>query len=285
MRLKTKNTHRKIILAAMFKCSLLITLCLFCFNCFAQFEFGPTNARANGYGDIRVINHTVFSAIENQAGLTKLENFSIGLAAKNHYFIGSLNSFSASAALPTNSGTFGLGIQFNGIEGYSEIKAGLAYARELFEAFSIGIQLNANQLSIDQYGNKTLVNFELGVQAEITNQLIAGGHVSNPIQMSITEDENLRLPSVITIGIKYLPSEKLNIMAEVEKSLKQDAIAKAGLEYYLLDQFALRLGVNTNPNLVYAGFGLNFNSIALDFSISYHPQLGYSPMIGFVYGI
>jgi len=268
----------------MIKCSLIISICLISVSCFAQFEFGATNARANGYGDIRVTNQTAFSTIENQAGLTKLENFTIGLSAKNHYLLGAVNSLSAAAALPTTSGTFGLGVQYNGIDGYSEIKAGLAYARQLFDAFSIGIQLNAHQLSIDQYGNKTLVNFEAGVQAEITNQLVAGGHVSNPIQMSVTEDENLRLPSVVTIGLKYLPSEKLNVLAEVEKSLQKDAIIKAGIEYFLLDQFALRMGINSNPNLIYAGFGLNFSSIAIDFSASYHPQLGYSPMIGLVYG-
>lgn len=268
----------------MFKANLIITLCFISLTCFAQFEFGATNARSNGFGDIRVVNQTPFSAIENQAGLTELENFSVGLSAKNHYLIGSINSLTAAAALPTTSGTFGIGIQYNGIEGYSELKAGLAYARKLFDAFSVGIQLNAYQLSIDQYGNKTLVNFEAGVQAEITNQLIAGGHVSNPIQMAVTEDENLRLPSVVTIGLQYLPSSKLHLMVEVEKSLKQEAIAKAGFEYFLIDQFALRLGVNTNPNMVYAGFGLNFNAFAIDFSASYHPQLGYSPMIGLVYG-
>ena len=268
----------------MLRIALILLMCLSCMLSYAQFEFGANNARAFGYGDVGVINQTAFSAIENQAGLVGIENFSVGFSVQNHFLISAINSLALSAALPTNSGTFGLGIQYNGIEGYSEMKAGLAYARKLFEAFDIGIQLNAYQLSIEQYGNRTLVNFEVGVLAEITNQLIVGGHVSNPIQMSVTEDENLRLPSVITIGIKYNPADKLGLMAEVEKSLLQDATVKVGLEYFLIEQFAIRLGVNSNPTLLFGGFGLQFGSFAIDFSGSYHPQLGYSPMIGLVYG-
>jgi hypothetical protein len=53
-----------------------------------------------------------------------------------------LNLFSASFALPTQSGNFGLQLHHFGNSVYSETQAGIAYGRKLSDYIDIGIQFN-----------------------------------------------------------------------------------------------------------------------------------------------
>ncbi len=250
----------------------------------AQFNFDSSNAYSDGIGSIQSIHSHVFSVLENQAGLANLEKTEIGIAAKNFYLLGDVNSFHLAAALPTKSGTFGLGISTNGTEGYQELKAGIAYGRNLFDAFQIGAQINFYSLNIQNYGNTAVVNFDLGVQANLTDEIVIGGHIQNPIPVDIDIDEFNQLPNIITLGLAYSLSDKVKIMAEAEQNLQSTPIIKAGIDYRLAEAIALRFGYRTDPSVFHFGAGLNLNPIKIDLAASFHPVLGYSPMLSIQYG-
>jgi len=245
----------------------------------AQFDFGLTSAKTEALGGVQSVQQHAFSAIENQAGLATLNSVSIGITGQNQYLLEGLNNFALAAALPTNSGTFGLGIQYQGFKTYTEMKAGIAYGRQLLDNLNIGAQIHAYHLNITNYGSKTMVNFDLGIQAELTNQLLIGAHIKNPIKINVTEDEQLPIPTSITAGIQYSASNKAKVMVEAEKTVNRDALFKAGLHYQFNEDFTLLLGVTTNPAVFSMGVSWQVQSLEIVLGSTYHTVLGYSPVL------
>lgn len=246
---------------------------------FAQFDFGLTNAKTEALGGIQTVQQHAFSTIENQAGLAELNAVSIGLTAQNQYLLEGLNSFALVAALPTNSGNFGLGMQYQGFNEYTEMKAGIAYGRRLLDNLTIGGQIHAYYLNITNYGSATFVNFDLGLQANLTKQILIGAHIKNPIKREVTENGQLPVPATITAGLQYAASKKARVMVEAEKAVNRDAIFKAGLFYQLNESFAIMMGVKTDPAVFSMGVSWQLQSLEVVLGSTYHTVLGYSPVL------
>jgi len=259
--------------------AVLITFILMPYLLWAQFDFGLTAAQTEALGGVQSVQQHVFSAIENQAGLANLNSIAIGITAQNQYLLEGLNNFALAVALPTNSGTFGLGMQYQGFKTYTEMKAGVAYGRRLLDNLSIGTQIHAYYLNITNYGSKTLVNFDLGLQAELSKQLLIGAHIKNPIKLNVTENGQLPIPATITAGLLYTASKKAKVMVEAEKSVNRDALFKAGLSYQFNEAFGLMLGVTTDPAIFSMGLSWQWQSLAFVLGSTYHTVLGYSPVL------
>ncbi len=257
----------------------LIAFSLMHFAALAQFDFGLTAAKTQALGGVQSVQQHAFSAIENQAGLATLNSISIGVTGQNQYLLEGLNNFALAAALPTNSGTFGVGIQYQGLKTYTEMKAGIAYGRQLLDNLSIGAQIHAYHINISNYGSRTLVNFDLGIQAELTKQLLIGAHIKNPIKINVTEDEQLPIPTTLTAGLQYTASTKAKVMVEAEKTVNRTVLFKAGLAYQLNEAFGLLLGVTTDPAVFSMGVSWQVQSLAIVLGSTYHTVLGYSPVL------
>lgn len=249
------------------------------YTAMAQFDFGLTSAQTEALGGVQSVQQHAFSAVENQAGLATLNSVSVGVTAQNQYLLEGLNNFALAAALPTNSGTFGLGMQYQGFKTYTEMKAGIAYGRQLLDNLSIGAQIHAYYLNIGNYGSKTLVNFDLGLQANLSKQLLLGAHIKNPIKIKVTEDGQLPIPATISAGLQYTASAKAKVMVEAEKSVNRDALFKAGLSYQFNEAFGLMLGVTTDPAVFSMGLSWQWQSLAFVLGSTYHTVLGYSPVL------
>ena len=261
-------------------------------SCFAYIPYGngqngvpPSGgARSAGMGYTGVTYTDINSLFTNQAGLAMLEGFAATAFAEQRYFLSELQGLSAGAALPTNSGTFGLSINYFGFEDYNEQRAGLAYGRKLSNKLAMGAQLLVLNTRIPEYGNKTNLTFEAGLLAQLLPQLHLGFHVYSPARIQLVEDEFL--PSVFRLGLNYLPSEKLKILAEVEKDIDYPVRSKLGLEYAIVDALKMRVGAATQP--VTLSFGLGYqldNGLSLDIASSYHEVLGFTPAAGVTYAI
>ncbi len=258
-------------------------LFLFSFNSFAQ--NGATNstgARSKGVADASVAFTGINSILNNQAGLAKLENTGFLLSAEQRFILNDLNNFGVGFAIPTNSGTFGLSVQYFGFEDFNQSKIGLTYARELMEKLSVGIQFDMLSTQIAEYGNQNLFTFEIGVQSELIENLLLGFHLFNPVKLEIIEDEYL--PTIIRAGATYTASKKLMLHTELEKDFDFPFIFKAGIEYELTNDFWLRVGVHTNPTALSFGLGYQMkNGLRFDLASNYHQELGFTPSVGLGY--
>ncbi len=239
-------------------------------------------AKGAAMGNASVSFTDINSIFSNQAGLAYLQETAVILVGQRRFQNADINSYAIGAAYPTNSGTFGLNLQYYGFDVFNEQKVGLSYARKLFDRLAIGAQVDYLTTRIPEYGSATNLTFEFGVHSQIMEDFFLAAQVYSPIQVDINETD--QLPTIFKLGIAYNFSEKLEMHLEGEKDLDFPTMFKVGFQYQVVSAFYLRAGISTNPSLW--SFGLAYemkNGLSFDIASSYHQILGVSPAISVRY--
>ena len=219
----------------------------------------------------------VFSFSANQASLAQYSSFSAGAFSERKFMLNELNLFSAAVALPTKSGNFGVQIHYFGNTAYSEMQAGLAYARKLGEFVDVGVQFNYYNLQVAGYGNASAVNFDVGAIFHFTDQLHGGVHVYNPTSSKLGKTKQESLPAVFNVGLGFDASENFYVSAEIEKEEDQRVNVNAQIQYKFAERFLVRGGLVSGASVFFLGAGFIFKNFRVDATASVHPQLGVSP--------
>jgi hypothetical protein len=243
----------------------------------------PVPAVYTGLGAYSLSRADVFSFTANQASLAQIKNFSAGVYGERRYLLSELNNYTTAVAVPTSSGNFGLKANYYGFSDYNETQAGLAYARKLGSKVDLGAQFNYNGIRISGYGSDAAVSFELGTVLHITEKLHAGIHLNNPVGGKFGKGQQEKLASVYTYGMGYEASEKLFVSAEIVKEEDQPVNVNAGLQYQFIPQLLARLGMSTVSSTGWLGLGLSLKSFRVDLAAAWHPQLGITPGILFIF--
>ena len=239
-------------------------------------------ARGAAMGNATVGFQDINSIFANQAGLAHLKRSAFTAIAENRFVGFDLRSVAAAAAIPGPAGTFGLALQYFGIEEYNEQKVGLAYARKLSDRIAIGAQIDFLRLQVQDFNSQNLVTFEAGLQSQVSKQLTLGVYLYSPARVTTVGGESL--PTIFKLGGFYRASSKLRLALEVEKDLDFPAEIHLGLEYKIIAALAIRLGTQTQPNEVSLGFGyLVQEQVQLDVAATYHEILGITPSFSATY--
>ena len=234
----------------------------------------PSAAGAAGLaiGGTRTLSQDVNAVLGNQAGLAFVDKTSLTVFGENRFVAANVSQFSAGAAIPLKSGTFGIAAQYFGFESYNEQKLGLAYARKLFDKVALAVQLDVLNMRVPFYGSQVNVTAEVGAQLPLNDKLLVGIHTFTPFTIAITEEDFV--PTILAGGFAYQPSEKLTLTAEVEKDIDLPVDFKFGVDYQLLEILALRAGINTYPVQSSFGLGLDLKKLQIDVATVYHQILG-----------
>lgn len=241
-------------------------------------------ARSSGIGGASVSLSDVWSAQQNPAGLGLMRDYSGGVYYENRFLLKELSIRGGVIAVPVKGGTFGLCITNFGYASYSENKYNLSFAKSFGNKLSAGIAMDYLTTKITEgYGSKGVLAAEGGLQAKPLKGLTIGFHIYNPTRAKLVDYNNERIPTIMRFGGDYSFSDKVILAVETEKDISQKAIFKAGIEYKVVKEFYLRVGIATNPTLSSFGFGLNLKNMKIDFSATYHQVLGFSPQIGLSY--
>lgn len=263
--------------------SCLVVLCLPLLVSGQHGTFTSAHARQLALGGSGVALSGLSSLGNNPAGLAELTNWGTSLQAEQRFSLADLKLLSAGAALPTASGNLGLILHRFGSDLYQEQQIGFIYSRQLFPALLLGGQFNWFHLRIPAYGQRSLLSFDLGLIAPVSQQVSFGFHLLNPIRLEVIEGEFLA--TVLRLGLDYRPAPGLHLLAEVEKDIRQPVRIHTGLEYQIAAPLQLRMGIASEPVTVSFGIGLLIaNELAIDVASSYHPILGVTPAIGVQYG-
>jgi len=255
----------------------LVILILINTNLPAQSLRRPIAASYIGLGAYSINHVDVFSFTSNQAALAQIKNPAIGVYGEKRFMLDATNMYSAVAALPTKQGNFGIQADYFGFKNYNESQIGVAYARSLGKLLDIGIKFNYYSFRIPAYQNSSSINFEIGAILHLTARLNAGIHFYNPVGGNLSKTNNEKLSSIYKFGFGYEASENFLMSAEIIKEEDLPVNVNAGVQYNFLKQFFARAGIASENESPYAGAGVSWNSIRLDISASYHPQLGFSP--------
>lgn len=266
---------------------ILFIIIVFCsFTNRASNDNNPIGGRSAGMGYTGVTLSDPWSVQNNQAGLGYVNNISAGLYYENHFLVNELSSKSVAFILPTQSGVFGVNMNYYGYDKYNETKVGLAYGKSFGEKIAAGIQFDyLNTHIADNYGNKRNVTFEVGILSKLTKSLTIGAHVFNPISVKVADYNDERIPTIIKLGLMYNFSNKVLVIAETEKNINYKPVFKAGIEYHIIKEVYLRTGMSTNPTLNTFGIGVELKKLKIDFASTIHQTLGYSPQISILYNI
>ncbi len=239
-------------------------------------------ARGAAMGNATVGFQDINSIFANQAGLAHLEQTAFTAIGENRFQGFGIRSVAAAAAVPVKTGTFGLALQYFGIEEYNEQKVGLAYARKLSKKLSLGAQIDFLRLQIQDSESINLVTFEAGLQSQISRKLNLGFYLYSPVQITIFGEDTL--PTTLKLGGLYRVSKKLRLAMEFEKDLDFPVEFHLGMEYQIIEELALRLGAQTQPSEVSIGFGyLVQQQVQLDVAATYHEILGITPSFSAIY--
>ncbi|MFZ1676107.1 MAG: hypothetical protein WAT91_02475 [Saprospiraceae bacterium] len=170
-----------------------------------------------------------------------------------------------------------LGVQHTGIDGFSEQRITLSYARRLFEKLNLGVQFDLNRNTAEELDDLYATSWSVSIHAPLMKELSMSAWIYNPLGDIGTLD----LPSMARVGILYKPSEKVGVAVEVEKDWRHTARFKAGINYRIHPRLALRWGVGTEPGIINAGISWNLlQNMALSGGWRYHSQLGSSLSAG-----
>ena len=255
----------------------LVILILINTNLPAQSLRRPIAASYIGLGAYSINHVDVFSFSSNQAALAQIRNPAIGVYGEKRFMLDATNMYSAVAALPTKQGNFGIQADYFGFKNYNESQIGVAYARSLGKLLDIGIKFIYYSFRIPAYQNSSSINFEIGAILHLSARLNAGIHFYNPVGGNLSKTNNEKLSSIYKFGFGYEASENFLMSAEIIKEEDLPVNVNAGVQYNFLKQFFARAGIASENESPYAGAGVSWNSIRLDISASYHPQLGFSP--------
>lgn len=263
----------------------LVALILISAHSHGQTLRRPVSSGYTGLGAYSINHVDVFSFTSNQASLAQLKNTSAGVYAERRFLLSELNNYTAVIGLPTSTGNFGLKANYSGFSDYNESQLGLAYARKLGNKLDIGAQFNYNGIRIAGYGNASAISFELGTIFHVTEKLHAGVHVNNPVGGKFGKEQQEKLSSVYSFGLGYDASEKFLVSVEIEKEEDQAINVNAGLQYKFLPQLMARAGLSSATSTAWMGLGLTLKSFRLDVTAGYHPQLGVTPGLLFLFNI
>lgn len=253
-------------------------------NAVAAFDNHPAGGRSAAISNASVSLTDLWSSFNNQAGLAYITSPAGGISYESRFQLQEMSYKSVAFAYPLKSGTIALSSSQYGFKLWSESKVGLAYARRFGRYFSGGIQLDYFYLNKeDPYGNKSILTFEIGILSKISNKITVGFQLSNPLNSSISDYSDERLPACLRLGASYTISESFTLMAETEKQIHNDPSFKCGVEYTINKFVCFRTGVNTSLSSFSFGTGIRYAHFQFDLSSSYHQVLGFSPQASVTY--
>ena len=270
------STRERIFLMTIFIFSLQFSFCQ---------GWLPMGSRSHALGNASVAIDDIWAYHHNPANLVSVKKLGFGLSYENRFLLKELQSQGFVVALPLKAGVISFGLQSFGFKNFRTNRLGLGYSMKLAEFLSCGVQLNYHQVRLtDAYGRKDALTAELGLKANITDNWKVAFSVFNLTRTKISEFGEDRLTTLMRLGTQYTFSEKVMLVAELEKNIEFPVRFKTGIEYSPIKKLFLRGGFATQPIELSAGLGYRFKEqFQLDIGSAYHQILGWSPNFSFTY--
>jgi hypothetical protein len=250
--------------------------------------FTSSGAKSLGLANNSSQHSDVWSNFNNQAGLGNLETSEAAVFVENRFFQHDINTMGFASALPTKSGVFGVSYKRFGLADlFVQSNTSLNYGRKLSDRFNLGGGFSYLSTFIgNNYGRTGALAVHLGVMAKLSDNLHLSGHLSNMNRAKLAEFHNERYPSFLTVGLKYIISEKVDVLGEVSKDVNHKPSMRGAVDYHLNNVFALRCGAATNPTLFSFGLGYKKQAFSMDIGASLHQVLGLTSnlTLGYTFG-
>ncbi len=245
-------------------------------------NFTPGGAHVLSMGSAGAMFTGIESIYTNPAGLTDLEKFGFDVSYDRRFNLNELATVSLAGAKKIGRNAIGVSVSRFGYSAYSENRAGLTYARKLFDKVSIGGSFHYLGYNIENYGSANRFTFDIGLQSEINENLSIGAYIFNPASISLTEEQDV--PSRMSIGLRYTVSSKAKVYMDVSKTINRSPEFKFAVDYQVVEAFSLRGGANISQSSFHFGPAYHMkNGLSIIGGYSFDNRLGHSTGLSISY--
>lgn len=242
--------------------------------------------RAIGLGYAYVgVGGDFWSMFHNPAGIANVDRLEMGLFVEQRFGLSELTYGSGGLILPM-AGKNALGLQVGsfGFDAYRENQIGISYGTGLLDIVRLGARVNYGNLSIAGLGSANAFMVDIGMQVDVSPEISLGFSAINVNRPKIeSESYSEPMPSVLTLGIAFTPSENVMLVLDAQKDVDHPTSIRAGVEYKIIPKLTARIGMATEALRITGGLGLNLSNAQIDLAFSYHETLGLSPHISVNY--
>lgn len=274
----------------------LFTRLFFLISCFillalpsqAQTDLSYGGAQPAALGQAFVgVRGEFWGLFYNPASISTVAQIEIGAYFERRFLINELNYGSAGIVIPF-AGTQAVGLEAStfGFDLYRETQAGLSYGITFLEIFSIGVKANYANLNISENGSTDVFYVDAGLNVSITKDISLGFSAFNVNRAELESQTGLTqdIPTVFAAGLAYRPSDKVLVVADMNKDVDHPVSFRGGIEYYIIPELCARVGVSSEALNWSTGLGLKVAGLRLDVAFSNHEQLGFTPHVSLSYG-
>jgi len=225
------------------------------------------------------------SLTSNAAGIVNITTPAAGVYYQEHFLNTDIGTKGFLVAVPSKLGVFGLHASNYGIGGtYSELKAGVSYAKAFGHHLYTALTVNYHQISVTNYGDSKAYSLDVGLQYRIDPNWLIGVLLANPGYAAYDYSVYAVIPVQLRLGTSYQLHDGLTLTADVERILyRQKTDVRTGLEYKPSAFVSFRGGIGFNEFTQFCGFGLLYKKMLLDIAAVIHPRLGVSPQLLLTY--
>jgi hypothetical protein len=241
---------------------------------------------------------SAWAQLTNPAGLSRLTAIELVGGYYKPFGLSYYNTTVAIAAVPLGKlGTVALGYQgsstnYSGNTLTSETAISLSHGfylqKDIISSLSFGYTINVYQLDYGQsagvsgdgsdgldLGNGLGIGVDIGIQGSLHERTWVGlfaKNVNSPEMGSALSAQTL--PRSLAIGFGYEPYYGMTTNFLIYQKIGTDKTQyRVGLEYKIMPWLAVRTGLDTEPNRVAFGFGIEKWGILADYAYISHPIL------------
>jgi hypothetical protein len=256
---------------------------------FPVFAFGQSTstlmgARSNGLAYASACLEDEWGIFNNVSGIARVKSTAAGVTYDANPTFKSFNRMAAICVVPSKLITTGLGVYRFGDDLYNEQVLALGVANK-FGIASLGVKINYIQYFIEGFGSRRIFTVSFGGIAQLTPHLSVGAHITNINPPKLSPSSNEVLPTVVTLGIGFKPSEKLFMTSELEKDLDVDLKWKAGFEYSIHKKISARTGYILKPQAGFFGLGFKPKKFQVDYCVQMFSALGLGHQVSVGYRV
>ena len=250
----------------------------------AVFDDYIPSARARAMGGAYTgVADDVNAIFFNPAGLAYSGmGAAIGFGNLNGQSFSEFKTAALGIQLPKKLGTVALGtrildVDFGNETLMSEQIWGLAHGfnlqQDVHSQITLGYAVNYYRLQFADEKADDALGIDLGVSAVLQGRTRFGFSVTNLNQPEMGDENQHTLPGRLALGVAYMPYGRVTTTLEVKKDFAKETEFMGGVEFWLFEPLAIRMGVHSNPGTWNAGVGLNVQGFTLDLTYSTHAVL------------
>ena len=261
---------------------------LLCF-CFAisraGFERTPQPPAVYGDGAAALFSGDADQILLNPSAAASLKSFySTFFYSPSPFDLPQLSSGGMIFAFPFDLFTAGAAVTSEGFSLYREITATAVVAKTFGGIVSAGCNITYDHLAIAGYGSAYTVGVDLGATVQITDDVRWGFSLLNINRPTIGKEKD-RLPQLSLTGITCELLSTADVSFTLIKDVSYPVSVRTGVRFSPLEVIDLRFGVSTEPSRYFAGVGIHYFPISIDYSVATHVDLGLTHTIGISFSL